>query len=588
MRILIRKAIATGRGASEFQDVELQTDTLTIGRGADQLLYLPGSRVALRHARIVQKGQQIVVTAMGAAAIGVNGKEETQAILGEGDSVSIGAHTLKLIRPPTGFALALEVLQSQEDEKQGVAAQSRYETRFGEAGSGKRLLSWMLLLLVAVFGAGLPLADSLSPKAHDVLSEAGYPFSNFWSSGPLSSVHHNSKAVFDCKACHDAPFEAVSNDKCIDCHKHTGNHVHPEHAGFSSSDLMQCGACHEEHNEPEKLVKVGQALCTDCHADIKRLDARSPLDNVMDFQTGHPSFKVDVPVLDATAGEWHTQHIKLADLKADTSNLKFNHKVHMKPEGILTPDGERVMECSDCHQLDDAGWYMKPMTMETTCRSCHALTFDEDDPERQVPHGSPEDVRTELQEYYLNKFTQPRKAEPATAADRRRGRPGHEREASFECRGPAVECATTMTQRTMTELFEKTACYTCHQVSSDAAGQYAVTPVKIVSQWMMGARFTHADHMTEDCSRCHKAAESEVSTDVLIPDIDNCRECHGDPGSWGKLESTCISCHDFHFDDRGVMGRSAILDPTPSETGEQASAETSNTVEEQNPDSALP
>jgi predicted CXXCH cytochrome family protein len=574
MRILIRKSIATGRGASEFQDVELQTDVLTIGRAADQLLCLPGSRVALRHARLTLKGQQILVTAMGAAVFGLNGKDETQAVLAEGDTVSVGAHTLKVIRPPTGFGLALEVIESKDDEKQGVSAQSRVETRFGEAGSGKRVLSWLLLLLVAVFGAGLPLADNLSPKAHEIMAGAGYPFSNFWSSGPLSSVHHNSKAVFDCKACHEAPFQAVSNDKCVECHKHTGNHVHPEHAGFTAADLMQCGTCHEEHNEPEKLVKVGQALCTDCHADIKRFDASSPLDNVMDFQTAHPSFKVDMPVLQAD-GRWQITPIRLADLKSDTSHLKFNHKIHMKAEGILTPEGHKVMECSDCHQLDDAGWYMKPMTMEKTCRGCHALTFDADEPERQVPHGSPEDVRTELQEYYLNKFSQPQQAAAPTAAERRRGRPGHEREADFECRGPAVDCARTMTQRTMEELFEKTACYTCHEVSSDGAGQYTVTPVRIVSQWMMGARFTHADHMTEDCSRCHEASASEVSTDVMIPDIDNCRECHGDPGSWGKLETTCISCHDFHFDDRGVMGGSAILVPTASETGEQVSAEAS-------------
>jgi hypothetical protein len=252
----------------------------------------------------------------------------------------------------------------------------------------------------------------------------------------------------------------------------------------------------------------------------------------------------------------------LSELKEDTSNLKFNHKVHMNPEGILTPEGDKTMVCEDCHQLDESGWYMEPMTMEKTCRSCHALTFDEDNPDRQVPHGKPSEVATELQEYYLRKFSEGFK--PEAEAPARRGRPGHEREQAFECRGPAAECAKTMASRTMDELFERTACYTCHHVTkNDGAAlneRYAVTPVKIVDQWMTGAKFTHADHMTESCDKCHAGNTSEKATDVMIPDIDNCRECHGGEGSWGKLNSTCISCHDFHFEDRGYIKPSAILE----------------------------
>ena len=32
-------------------------------------------------------------------------------------------------------------------------------------------------------------------------------------------------------------------------------------------------------------------------------------------------------------------------VQEEQSNLKFNHKVHLKPEGISTPDGDQVLQC---------------------------------------------------------------------------------------------------------------------------------------------------------------------------------------------------------------------------------------------------
>lgn len=570
MRILIRKLMQTPRGGVEYQDLEVQADVLTVGRAADQLLYLPGNKVALRHATFSQRGDVIAVTVNGGATLTVNGKDETSAPLKPGDVVEIGEHRLKVVRAPAGFVFGLEVEESATDEKQGVAGQSGYDTDVVRQGISKRMLAWLSVLLVLLFGLCLPLLDASSPDLHKRLSKAGFPAANFWSSGPLADVHHNSKAVFDCHTCHTTPFQPVANDQCIDCHKHTGNHAHTDNAAFKQLTEQSCGDCHEEHNEPEKLVRVEQGLCVNCHGDIKSLDPETPLDNVHDFADQHPSFKVTTNVL--KDNEWQTLRVQLSALEKgqpglkEQSNLKFNHKVHLNPEGISTPEGTQVMECDSCHQLDESGWYMKPMTMEKTCRSCHALTFDEDNPERQVPHGDPDAVMTSLQEYFLRKYTEPASvSKPVTSKELRRGRPGHERKLAFECKGDPRECARTMTQMTLNELFERTACFTCHQVDKTvSAGGYAtyqVVPVKITSQWMTGAKFNHADHMTEGCDKCHAADKSEHSEDVMIPDIDNCQECHGGNQSWGKLSSTCIDCHDFHFDDRGFMG--ALMKPAP-------------------------
>ncbi len=563
MRILIRKLVQAPQGGVEYQDIEIQADTLSVGRAADQMLYLPGEQVALRHATFFLRGDAFMVQANGGAGLLVNGKEEVSVPLKVGDCVEIGAHQIKRVRAPAGFDVGLEVEESATEEKQGVAGQSAYETDLVKRGVSKRVIAWLSVLLVLVLGAGLPLLDAASPEMHEKMKEAGFPASNFWSSGPLATVHHNSKAVFDCKTCHAAPFQPVANEQCMDCHKHTGNHAHENNAAFAQLTAESCVACHEEHNEPEKLVRVEQGLCVNCHGDIKQFDATSPLDNVHDFDGGHPSFKVTRNALEE--GEWSASPVKLAEFDKETSNLKFSHKVHLNPDGISTPEGTQVMACDSCHQLDDSGWYMKPMSMEKTCRNCHALTFDEDNPERQVPHGDPDAVVTALQEYYLRKFTEPASvAKTASAVDLRRGRPGHERKKAFECKGEPAECARTATRATLDELFERTACFQCHQIdrqtSKSGYTDYHVLPVKITSQWMTGAKFSHADHMTEGCDRCHAADTSETSEDVMIPDIDNCQECHGGNDSWGKLNSTCIDCHDFHFNDRGAMRATGVTE----------------------------
>lgn len=566
MRILIRKLIQAPQGGVEYQDLEIQAELLTVGRGSDQLLYLPGNQVALRHVVFSQRGDAISVAVNGGASITVNGKEENNATVKLGDIVAVGLHKIKVIKAPAGFAFALEVEESATDEKQGVAALAGYETDVRQ-GFGKRALAWLSVFLVLAFALALPLLDASSPAFHKKLADAGFPAANFWSSGPLASVHHNSKAVFDCHSCHASPFEPVANEQCIDCHKHTGNHAHKDNAAFDSLSRQACGDCHEEHNEPEKLVRVEQGLCVNCHGDIKALDGQSPLENVHDFSDSHPSFKVTTHVL--RERQWKAERVKLADFSKEASNLKFNHKVHLNPEGISTAEGIEVLTCDTCHTLDESGWYMKPMTMEKTCQNCHALTFDEDKPERQVPHGDPEAVMTSLQEYYLRKFSEPPTAKPIVDKDMRRGRPGHERQKAFECKGEALDCARTMTRNTLEDLFERTACFTCHEVNKQETARgyvnYSVVPVKLTTQWMTGAKFNHADHMTEGCEKCHDATKSESSEDVMIPDIDNCQECHGGNDSWGKLSSTCIDCHDFHFDDRGYMHSAIKAMTTPQE-----------------------
>ena len=106
------------------------------------------------------------------------------------------------------------------------------------------------------------------------------------------------------------------------------------------------------------------------------------------------------------------------------------------------------------------------------------------------------------------------------------------------------------------ELLEKRVCVDCHDVTRvlGASGfdQWQVSPVRLTQNWMPRARFNHAAHITQPCTSCHNTAErSKRSSDILMPRIAKCRECHGDASDTSKLSSDCVMCHRFHLPQRG-------------------------------------
>ena len=52
MRWLIRRVLKKGKGAVSYEEDVHYGDVLTIGRAADQAIFLPDLRVALNHARV--------------------------------------------------------------------------------------------------------------------------------------------------------------------------------------------------------------------------------------------------------------------------------------------------------------------------------------------------------------------------------------------------------------------------------------------------------------------------------------------------------------------------------------------------------
>lgn len=64
---------------------------------------------------------------------------------------------------------------------------------------------------------------------------------------------------------------------------------------------------------------------------------------------------------------------------------------------------------------------------------------------------------------------------------------------------------------------------------------------------MPGARFSHAAHTQSECSACHAAATSKDASEVLMPAIAGCRDCHaGAVAEPTQVRSDCGLCHDYH------------------------------------------
>ena len=156
MRWLIRRVLKRATG-DVFEDDIHFGDTLGIGRGTDQAVYITDLRAALAHARVTALGGgRYRVESLIAAGVRVDGTSQMNATVTSGSSIDIGTTRIRLIEPPTDFEAAVEI--SALDEAQIEATRTVPRLTLTEAGLGKRRVSWALFALMLLLGLGLPLA----------------------------------------------------------------------------------------------------------------------------------------------------------------------------------------------------------------------------------------------------------------------------------------------------------------------------------------------------------------------------------------------------------------------------------------------
>lgn len=554
MTFLIRKIVSSEGSPKGYQDFEVASSRLTVGRGTDQDLLLPGDRVSLRHAEISLLGPLVEITAQTSLGVVVNGRTCQSATLSVGDQVLIGDYHLVIIeRPDNEVDCAISVKQLQPQEYEGLNPDNYVTSLKNVVWLRKRAYAWMLFFFLSLVCLIIPVWLTQSPEIKETAPVA-LPDDSLWLSGPL---HREHGFIGDnCAACHVKPFEPVQNKVCAECHEDVSHHVEAGHPATILFQKQTCASCHREHNEQARMVMDDQRFCVSCHGVLATaLGAKAAVANVSDFTRKHPDFRLNMlePVLQD--GDWHWQNSgrKVRDeALEEQNNLRFDHQQHLDPEGLKNETGAyEQLQCSSCHTRAEDGFGMVPLKMETSCARCHSLSFDVDNPTREVPHAPPIEVLDSLREYFSAQFI----SEKAATNEQLR-RPGQEEVSRLQQEG--LEWVEEHTQEVAEDLFERRACVTCHEVEHDSMAEseeqrWKIRPNRLNDRWMLSSRFPHYRHRSESCGSCHAAEDSTQTTDILMPRIEQCQDCHGGKDTENKVLSMCITCHEYHQPDMPKM-----------------------------------
>jgi len=396
-----------------------------------------------------------------------------------------------------------------------------------------------------------------------------------YSSGPVSEAH----AVFGdrCALCHvsKAGFRApVPDGTCLSCHTAP---AHNQRQMF----LPACSSCHVEHRGAVRLAAVADTGCSQCHGDLKSNDGVVPYNrHVSGFDSHHPEFAA----------------VRAA---RDPGTINLNHYVHLQPT-LRGPSGSVQMKCEDCHQPLNVegpwpysvatvqpasqqpvdvgaaanqerkrrsieagpGAYMTPIKYVNQCAACHVLQFD---PLIAVPapHTKPEAVHA----FIVGKLKQYVAENPSVV----RSDPGSS--LSYNEQGPRnflrplgettdqhnVLRSSTHAQTATEWVQQRTAaaekllwsknCRICHE-STEGGGDTLPTSVTAIipSRWFPHAEFDHEKHRMMSCLACHnRIPQSRLTSDVNIPGIQLCRDCHKEGGrKVGAAQGGCFECHSYH------------------------------------------
>ena len=581
MQLTVRYIQSKGT-TREINEVVFNGDRATIGRGSDQTIQVQDRRVPLAHSMLILSENRLELKAERGQSFTHNNQSSRQKELVPGDLVDILGHELRVLpsEEGAGFLIEMEIKISDVEP-----LRNRFTTGLKQLRFPVRALSWGMFWLILSVGVLIPSVGFF--VGMDVLRDSPLPDDSQWLTGELHASH--ALLSNECDACHVVPFEPARDQECLACHENVTQHFDANLLGSSDNVHAngECRDCHRDHNGPDGIVRYDQKLCADCHSDLSEIGLESSsLGNATDFLENHPPFKVSVLEMSPNQS-WDVSRLALSspDL-IESSNLKFPHDVHVSEEGIEGLDSVVVLTCDSCHVAEKGGLSMKPVTMEKHCADCHQLTFDPDAPDRVVPHGSPKDLLQQLEGFYAYEFFQQegQGLDPQAKVNaynierlgeqRDARRPGRRRDRQV-INAPmfAQTASNAMTQQAKetidlrvadaaANLFERQTCTICHEISPQEGDvPWKVLPVKLTDDWMPLAEFSHDSHVSMDCGGCHEAETSADASDVLMPDIKNCQECHGGEHSEDLLQSTCITCHKFHLDNQEPMTAQSLFHP---------------------------
>lgn len=583
MDVLLRERRTRPDGISEYLDSEISASAINLGSAPDQTIQLLGPNVAPQHAQIELSGAQVRVTCRRRLRILVNGQPVRAASLQQDDVLELDGHRLQLVTAPAGFDLALEFTPSAAVASSDFAG--AFRTELAQTWLSKRRAAWILVTLILSLTLLVPLGQLVWHSGET--QRPWSPADAQWTTGALLPAHRLAIGN-DCNACHAVPFTRVRDEECSACHDRVHDHIDAAVAAKAQLEHTRCATCHLEHNEPPHLIVSADTLCTDCHRAPARFAAIRKLPEATGFSlTTHPKFAAYLLRSSQRPGgtgllfDWRLEASSI-DGGRESSNLKFPHDVHLDASKVSKVDDSAALGCADCHALASDKEHFLPVTMEQHCASCHDLKFDPTDPMRQLPHGQPTEAILAIEGHYLRKFGDPNIA--STTATKRR-LPDRVN-ADERCTDTAFACAMRKTRDEAVNQFTRRGCVTCHVVedtnSDDIFSRFQVYPIRLVTDYLPMGRFSHSSHLTQKdatgdaaCGSCHDATKSAESSDLLIPDIENCVECHSDRSGSGGIALACIGCHVYHPNvsreigpaAKGLEATSVGIDSTKKRTG---------------------
>ncbi|OGS99633.1 MAG: hypothetical protein A3F73_14340 [Gallionellales bacterium RIFCSPLOWO2_12_FULL_59_22] len=523
------------QGLPVLKESALAGESLQIGRGAACKIHLPDHRVGLLHATVRRSEDgALYIEGENGATIKINGAAEQSAALSPGLRIEVGPYLLVVEPVPDGRDIALSVEMAHSLQEKAATCRTVPVT-LAELGLSKRKLGFSLASGILFLFLLLPLLASTSTTFDKWQATLPVILTELWNPGPLTGGH----SVFGakCTTCHQQAFRAISDDICAECHKQVAKRLREDDLHARIFKDVRCTDCHQDHRGKAGLVLHDSLKCVACHGDIKGKYARTEFDDVRDFATDHPPFNITFP-----DGK-NVVHVRQDDKGklVEKPGLKLNHQVHLDKKGLLSPKGNTVLACRDCHRLEESGAHFAPMTMRKTCQQsqCHVQYFIEP-VEEVVPHGSEREVLNRLRE--LNARWLAGSAENMAACKPESG--------AGMAASHTLGCVDDLARKYAATFFkENLECGQCHEIEPSGNNDvpWKVTPLHINRDYHPVAVFAHSRHDTVDCTDCHDKANSKPSAEIAMPAIEKCRECHaGNRSVKGKIKSTCDSCHRFH------------------------------------------
>ncbi len=604
MRFIIRQVAKRADGGDIIRTRTLVQAELSIGRGTDCDLQLADLAVMLRHARLAQIAPgRVSLEAIGGVPVAVAGRFVTRAdlLLAETPAVDIGPFRLTL---SAGEDDAVAITSERVVPPNESADAGQELSIFSLAGAmpPKRLLAWAGALLVLIGLLLVPLAHfigegraslpramvadaarpatavkALAVKTARPAAPGGFAPDEVWSSGPLSNAH--ASLSNNCGACHQQAFVSVTDSACQACHIPAALPDHAPPARMARGRLPEsgvqavahhafnlpqgrCTSCHKEHEGKATVMTVAESFCTDCHAGLSSRLPDTRVANVPGW-ANHPDFRPTLVTTPSLTAPVFTR-TPLAGAR-EQSGLIYPHALHqsasnavanMAQKQRLPVGSDGALPCRYCHVPDEGQLRFKPIAMEANCGACHDLAFArEAGTVRTLPHGKPAQVAGIIRDFTLSQAFAPRLEVQRLSFDRRL--PGR-------VPAPLAGDPATRARAAVVSVFTgKGLCTQCHVISdtgaADLTRRFAIAPVTLNTHYLPQGRFPHGKHKTFDgktgqaaCLACHGGAlQSKAATDVLIPGVATCRECHGAPAkalfsSAPKAGDSCDSCHAYH------------------------------------------